>query len=79
MARVTATAGEWTTVPDTGGAMLLEARFHGVYVDTSGTPPVDPKEGYALSDGTSWVISAGVVVNVWPMRSVDAELFAHLA
>ena len=79
MARTTATAGQWTLVPDTGGSMLLEARFAGVYVDTSGTSPADPTEGYSLADGQSWIISAGITVRVWPISNKNTDVFSHLS
>ena len=69
MAKQTATAGEWTTVTDTGGAMWLQARYMGVYVHTGGLPPVDPTEANTLPDGGEIVVGAGIVVDVWPIRA----------
>jgi len=60
----------WTTIPDTGGSMLLEARGIGFYVDTTGSPPVNPAEGYALASNEAMVIAAGLTVNVQPAQPV---------
>ena len=78
MARHTATKGQWNLITDTGGQMLLEARYRGVHVDTSGLNPADPTEGYSLADGMSMVIASGVPVSVWPITDADTDVFAHL-
>lgn len=74
MAKTAVPANQWTLLPDTGGATWLQARFRGVYVDTTGTPPVDPTEANTLPDGESIVISAGIPVSVHPIHP-DAETF----
>lgn len=66
--------GEWTTIPDTGGAMLLEARGIGFYVDTTGTPPVNPAAGYALASNQAMVIEAGLAVAVRPAQPVKSVI-----
>lgn len=79
MAKITATADQWTTVTDTGGAMWLQARYMGVYVDTSGSPPVDPTEANVLPDGGEIVIAEGITVNVWPIRAgEDTFVYAQV-
>lgn len=57
--------GQWTTIPDTGGAMLLRGSC-GMFVSTDGTTPADFRGVHALGSTESMVIEAGLVVNVWP-------------
>ena len=64
----------WTTIPDTGTAMLLEARGIGFYVDTTGTAPSLETEGYALASNESMVIAAGIPVAVQPAQPVLSVL-----
>lgn len=72
--------GVWTDIPDTGGEMLLEARGMGFYVDTSGTKPANPAEGYALASNEATVISAGTPVAVQPAQpSVAVNAYSHKA
>lgn len=61
--------GVWTDIPDTGGAMLLEARGTGFYVDTGGGKPTNPAAAYALASNEAMVIAAGVAVAVQPAQS----------
>ena len=71
--------GEWTTIPGTGGEMLLEARGTGFYVSTAASPPANPAEGYALASNASMVINAGVPVSVQPAQSVvDVMAYSEL-
>lgn len=66
--------GVWTLIPDTGGDMLLEARGIGFYVDTTGTSPANPAEGYALASNHSMVIAAGLPVRVQPAQPVKSVI-----
>lgn len=74
MAITTCQPGVWTDIPDTGGAMLLEARGIGFYVDTTGTKPANPTEGYALASNQSMVIDAGLPVAVQPAQPIKSVL-----
>lgn len=65
---------EWTLIADTGTAMLLEARGIGFYVDTTGSPPANPAEGYALASNEGMVIQTGLVVNVQPAQNVKSVI-----
>lgn len=60
----------WTAIPAVGGDMLLEARGTGFYVDTTGAPPANPAEGYALASMEAMVIADGLTVNVQPAQPV---------
>jgi len=62
--------GVWTDIPAVGGDMLLEARGIGFYVDTTGTAPENPAEGYALASNQSMVIKEGLSVAVQPAQDV---------
>lgn len=66
MAITACPAGQWTTIPAVGGDMLLEMRGMGCYVDTTGSPPSNPGEGFAMASNSSLVIATGLVVNVYP-------------
>lgn len=50
--------GVWTLVPAPG---IIEARGTGFYVDTSGTQPANPAEGYALASNEAMVTQAETV------------------
>lgn len=70
--------GAWTTIPATGGDMLLEARGTGFYVDTTGAQPADPSEAYALAGMESMVIAAGLPVAVQPAQPVvPVRAYSH--
>ena len=62
--------GEWTDISAVAGDMLLEARGTGFYVDTTGTKPANPAEGYALASNESMVIAEGLAVAVQPAQPV---------
>lgn len=66
--------GAWTDIPDTGGAMLLEARGIGFYVDTTGVKPANPAEGYTLDGNKAMVIAAGLPVAVQPAQPVKSVI-----
>jgi hypothetical protein len=50
--------GVWTSIPAPG---LIEARGIGLYIDTSGTQPANPAEGYALASNEAMVTEASTV------------------
>ena len=64
----------WTDIPAVAGAMLLEARGIGFYVDTTGTKPTNPAEGYALASNEAMVITEGLGVAVQPAQPVKSVI-----
>lgn len=74
MTITTCQPGVWTDIPDTGGAMLLEARGIGFYVDTSGVKPANPASVYALASNEAMVIAAGLTVAVQPAQPRKAVI-----
>lgn len=71
MTITTCPPGVWTDIPAVvGGDMLLEARGRGCYVDTTGTKPANPAEGYALASNEAMVIATGLSVAVQPAQGV---------
>lgn len=81
MPRIMAPRNAYTSIPDTGGSAILEARFGGAYVHTDGTQPADPTEGYALADGLTLVVPAGLTIFIYPINNrnngEDLEFFYH--
>jgi hypothetical protein len=54
--------------------MLLSARGIGFYVDTTGTPPANPAEGFALPSNDAMVIDADIPVAVQPAQPVKSVI-----
>jgi hypothetical protein len=66
--------GAWTDIDAVTGDMLLEARGIGFYVDTTGTKPANPAEGYALASNHSMVIKEGLAVAVYPAQPIKSVI-----
>lgn len=64
MAATSCPGKTWTTIPDTGGDMLIRSASGG-WVTTDGTTPADLRAAFPLPPG-GMVIKAGLVVNFYP-------------
>jgi hypothetical protein len=71
MAQTDCPPGVWTTIPDTGGNMLLTAPATGFYVDTAGDDDLGGAQ--PLGPMESMVITAGLPVRVQPLAPITVK------
>lgn len=63
--------GQWTTISDTGGSMLLTAESTGFMVSTSASDTLGT--GFPLGPCESMVIGSGITVRVQPIAPVTVN------